>query len=436
MLRQGPTREQGIAELANVEDQPLTGLRVLELSSIEGQYCGKLLADMGADVVTIEPPGGSVTRRVGPFAGDLPDVNRSLPFWYFNTSKRAITLDIEAPEGQSLLQRLVVGADIVVEGFRPGYLNELRLGYDVLSNIQPRLIQVSITPFGQTGPWSDLRSADLVSLALAGTMAMNGYDDRPGSPPIRPDGNHAYLMGSEYGFIAVLIALLEREAGGTGEWLDISIHEACAGTTEGSFANWEYFQRVVMRQTGRHAQANPTQPWQHRTVDGRYVNLMGGGIPRMYASWRPLVEWMQRHGKAGDLPQERFEAVVHRSPAQRTDADTMHVLGLLARFVEGLDAEEVYREGQARRLPWAIVRAPEENVEDPHWRDRGFFVDVHHPQLGESVTFPGGPYRFSRTPWRIRQHAPLVGEHNVQILQGELGLGREQLRELFEQGII
>jgi crotonobetainyl-CoA:carnitine CoA-transferase CaiB-like acyl-CoA transferase len=421
--------------LADPENPPLAGLRVLELSSVEGQYCGKLLADMGADVVKVEPPAGDAARHIGPFAGDIPDLNRSLPFWYFNTSKRGITLNIESPAGSALLRRLVAGADVIIEGFRPGFLSGFGLSYETLRQINPRLIQVSITPFGQTGPWRDLQATDLISLALGGTMAMNGYDDLPGSPPIRPDGNHAYLMGSEYAFIALLIALLEREMSGAGEWLDVSMHEACSATTEGSFANWEYFRRVVMRQTGRHAQANPTQPWQHKTADGRYVNLMGGGIPRMRASWRPLVEWMERHGKAADLRHERFEAVVHRSPTQRNDADTLHVQDLIARFAESIDAEEAYREGQAHRLPWAIVRGPEENLRDPHWHDRGFFVDVHHPQLDRPVTYPGAPYLFSRTPWRINRHAPLVGEHTVQILQGELNLTREQLRELFEQGV-
>lgn len=426
-----------MAEMVESNLAPLQGLRVLELAGMEGQYCGKLLGDMGADVLKVELPGGDPSRRVGPFAGDRPDVNRSLPFWYFNTSKRGITLDYRRPQGRSLLHRLAAGADIVLESLAPDMIETLGLDYPTLSSSHPRLILLSITPFGRTGPWRDLLACDFVSLALGGTMAMNGYDDRPGSPPIRPDGGHASLMGSEYGFMAALIALIERESSGRGQWLDVSIHEACACTTEGAFANWEYFRRVVQRQTGRHARAaNATHPWQHETGDGRYVNILGGGIPRRDASWRPLVAWMERHGKAEDLGEERYEAVVHRSPAQRSDPDTLHVLELLARFVRGLGAEEVYREGQGYRLPWSIVRSPEENLGDPHWRDRGFFVEAKQPQAGGHVTVPGAPYKFSRTPWQMRTRAPLLGEHNVEVYEGELSLDREQLRELFEQGII
>ncbi|HTE85876.1 MAG TPA: CoA transferase [Dehalococcoidia bacterium] len=417
-------------------DPPLAGVRVLELAGVEGQYCGKLLGDMGADVIKVEPPAGDGARRLGPFAGDVPDINRSLPFWYHNTSKRGITLNIGQPAGQALFRRLAACADVILESSSPGYLASVNLGFDALSQVRSELILVSLTPFGQTGPWSGFRSSDIVSLALGGTMAMNGYDDLAGSPPIRPDGDHAFLIGSEYAFIAVLLALIERQKSQQGQWLDVSIHEACACTTEGAFANWEYQHRVVRRQTARHAQANSTAPWQHRTVDGRYVNLMGGGIPRIFSSWRPLVAWMTEAGKGQDLTEERYESVVHRSPTQRTDPDSLHVLEVLGSFVRSLPAEEVYRQGQVRRLPWAIVRSPEENLDDPHWRERGFLVDIAQPQIGRHVTVPGAPYRFSRTTWRIGRRAPLLGEHNVEVYQTELGLSRDELRGLFEQGVI
>jgi crotonobetainyl-CoA:carnitine CoA-transferase CaiB-like acyl-CoA transferase len=415
---------------------PLAGVRVLELAGVEGQYCGKLLGDMGADVIKIEPLAGDAVRRTGPFAGDRPDPNRSLPFWYYNTSKRGITLDITQPSGQEICRRLAAGADVLLESYAPGHLASLNLGFEALIRSHPELIVLSLTPFGQTGPWRDFRSTDLVSLALGGTMAMNGYDDIPGSPPIRPDGGHAYLMGAEYGFIAVLVALLERERSRQGQWLDVSIHEACSCTTEGAFANWEYFSRVVRRQTARHAQATPTQPWQHRAADDRYVSLLGGGIPRSAASWPLLVEWLRQAGKSEDLENERYRSVVHRTPAQRTDPDSLHVLEVLGRFVKSQPAEDVYREGQARRLPWAAVRSPEENLGDPHWRERGFFVEVDQPQVAASITFPGAPYQFSRTKWRISSRAPLLGEHNIAVYEGELGMSREEIRILFDQGVI
>jgi crotonobetainyl-CoA:carnitine CoA-transferase CaiB-like acyl-CoA transferase len=415
---------------------PLAGLRVLDLSGVEGHYCGKLLADLGADVIKIEPPQGDPGRRIGPFADDRPGPNRSLSFWSLNTSKRGITLDVSKGAGQELFRRLLESADVLIESFPPGWMGQAGLDPAGLLRLRPALIVASITSFGQTGPWSRLRGSDLVSLALAGTVAMNGYDDEAGTPPIRPDGAHSYYMAGEYAFMAIMIGLLARDETGAGDWLDISIHEACAATTEGAFANWEYFQRRVRRQTGRHAQATPTAPWQHLSADGRYVNLIGGGIPRMLASWRPLIEWMSRLGKADDLADERYSGVVHRSATQRHDPDSLHVLETIGTFVRGLTAEEAYRGGQEKRLPWAIVRSPEENIDDAHWHDRGFFVDINQSQIGRKVAYPGAPYRFSRTPWRLKRRAPLLGEHNVEIYEGELGLSREQLRKLYEQGVI
>ncbi|MGI8550012.1 MAG: CaiB/BaiF CoA transferase family protein [Dehalococcoidia bacterium] len=428
---------------------PLDGLRVLELASVEGQYCGKLLGDMGANVIKVEPPEGDRARRIGPFAGEVGGIdgnrgdkaspfgpNRSLSFWYYNTNKRGVTLDIGCREGQTIVRRLVASADVLVESFPPGYLQSQRLAYQTLAEINPGLVFASITAFGQTGPWRDLHSSDLVNMALGGPMASNGYDDIPGAPPIRPDGDHSFLIAGEYACTGILTALLERDRLGAGQRLDISIHEACASTVEGAFPNWEYFRRIVKRQTGRHANPQSTRPWQYQTADDRYVNLMGGGIPRSFPSWRPLLQWMARHGAAADLQEERYEAVLSRSPAQRRDEDGLHVLDTIGRFVQGLSAEEVYREGQARKLPWATIRSPEENLNDPHWQDRGFFVEVEQPELGQPIRYPGAPYRFSRTPWRLRNRAPLLGEHNVQIYEGELGFSRQELRALYEQRII
>jgi crotonobetainyl-CoA:carnitine CoA-transferase CaiB-like acyl-CoA transferase len=155
---------------------PLTGLRVLELADEKGQFCGKLMADLGADVIKIEPPGGEHTRIVGPFLDDIPHRERSLSFWHYNTSKRGITLNLETPEGRGLFRRLVPTADVLLETSPPGYLPSLGLGYDELSRLNPRLIVCSLTPFGQTGPWRGYQSSDLLQLAAGGQMGCFCYD--------------------------------------------------------------------------------------------------------------------------------------------------------------------------------------------------------------------------------------------------------------------
>jgi len=217
---------------------PLAGLRVLELSDEKGHFCGKLLGDLGADVIKIEPPGGARNRHVGPFMDDIPHPERSLSFWYYNTSKRGITLDLETADGRALFKRLAATADVILETFRPGYLDSLGLGYDTLAEQNPGLVLCALTPFGQTGPWRDYLSADLLHMAAGGEMASCGYDDS--DVPIAPGGGNAWHMGCHYAYMGIMAALVFRTMSGQGQYIDASIHDACALTTESQIANYVY----------------------------------------------------------------------------------------------------------------------------------------------------------------------------------------------------
>ena len=414
---------------------PLAGVRVVELASERTELCGKLLADMGADVIAVEPPGGSRSRRIGPYAGDLPDLNRSLHFWSYNTSKRGVTLSLEHAEGRALFTRLAQGADVVIESAAPGSPAARDGGYEARAAEHPGLVWAAITPFGQTGPYRDFAMTDLTSMAMGGPMASCGYDDLPGAPPIRPEAFHSLHMGGEYAAIAIMIALVDRLASGADQYIDVSIHEACAATTEGSFPNWEYFHRLVLRQTGRHAAPTITPRWQFRCADGRDINMIGAGIPRNPRSWRPLLDWMERHGKVEDLRNPEYDGVMTENPYHRGPA-AAYIAAVIGRFVESISTEEAYRGGQALHMPWGPVRSPDENLDDPHWRDRGFFVEIEHPELGRSYTYPGLPYIFHGSPGRIRRRAPLLGEHTYDIYVRELGLTPATLKALFEQGVL
>ena len=425
-----------MAETHGIATGPLAGLRVLELADEKAHYCGKLMADMGADVIKIEPPGGDLARRAGPFVDDVPDPDRCLFFWYYNTNKRGVTLNIETPEGRELFLRLADSADIILESLPPGYLPSLGLGYDALSARNPRLIMTSLTPFGQTGPYRDFVTSELVSLAMGGPMASCGYDDVPDAPPIRGEGHQAYNTGSHYAFAGTLIALYWRDISGQGQYIDASIHEACSATTEGAFPSYEYYGKVVIRQTGRHASMTPSLPWHFKCKDGRDLNLIGG-VPRDDRQWRKLIEWMDSKGMAEDLTDEKYRDVFRQRTLGASNPVSQHVGEVMHKFFASMDADEGYHGAQACGMPMGIIRAPEENLDDPHFReDRGFFAELEHPDLGRNIIYPGRPYVFQKTPWQLRRHAPRLGEHNQDVYCGELGVAKERLSMLGEAGII
>ena len=411
---------------------PLTGLRILELSDEKGQFCGKLFGDLGADVIKIEPPDGERNRHVGPFLDDIPHPERSLSFWYYNTSKRGITLNLETSDGRALFRRLAATADVILETFRPGYLASLRLDFDSLRADNPGLILCSLTPFGQTGPWRDYLSSDLLHMAAGGEMASCGYDeaDVPNAPPIAPGGGNAWHMGCHYAYMAIMAALVFRTVSGQGQYIDVSIHEACALTTESAIANYVYRGEVLRRQTGRHHAPGPTPRTQFRAKDGTYVTaLISGGLnPR---NVKNLADLMDVYGMAGDLkdPKYQDQAVIA--------AHTSHIIdGLLASFIASVPAEEVYHAAQARGFTWGAVRAPEALLDDAHLQDRNFWKTVEHPELGRSFVYPGEAAIYNGSPWGISRRAPLIGEHNTEIFCGDLGLSRGELSVLTETRVI
>ncbi len=411
---------------------PLHNLRVLELTDEKGQFCGKLMADLGADVIKIEPPGGQLTRAVGPFLDDEPHRERSLAFWHYNTSKRGMTLNLECQTGQELFKRLLPKADIVLESYAPGYLPALGLGYETLSRLRPELIMCSLTPFGQTGPWHDYQTADLLHLAAGGQMAGCGYDaeDIPDAPPIAPGGGNAWHIGAHYAYMAIMAALYYRDGTGEGQYIDASIHEACALTTEGHVSVYTYTGEVVQRHTGRAASPGMSERAQLATHDGRWVNIIRPGFQLTPARLRRLAEWMDEHGLAQDLLHEKYR------DAAVIEANLDHIGEVLTHFGSQLPQEAVWHGGQGLGLPWGAVRSLDEIQHDAHLQDRGFFTPVEHPELGRSFTYPGPAALYHGSPWRIARRAPLIGEHNAEVLCGELGLRREDLTVLAESGVI
>jgi benzylsuccinate CoA-transferase BbsE subunit len=411
---------------------PLAGLRILELADEKGQFCGKLMGDLGADVIKIEPPGGEATRRMGPFLDDIPHPEHSLSFWYYNTSKRGITLNLETADGRQLFRRLAGAADVILETFPPGYLSALGLSYENLREQNSGLIMCALTPFGQTGPWRDYLSSDLLHMAAGGQMASCGYDemDAPDAPPIAPGGGNAWHMGCHYAYIAIMAALVYRTVTGRGQYIDASIHEACALTTEAAIPTYIYRHEVVRRHTGRHHAPGPTPRTQFRSKDGTYVTaLVAGRLNPRYI--KDLVELLDSYGMAGDLKDPKYQ------DPKVIEATRDHIIEeLVGNFIAHLPAEEVYHAAQARGFTWGAVRAPEELLDDPHLHDRGFWKQVEHPELGRSFVYPGEAAIYNGSPWRISRRPPLIGEHNKDIFCDELGLSPQELSLLAESRVI
>ncbi|MFT6581744.1 MAG: crotonobetainyl-CoA:carnitine CoA-transferase CaiB-like acyl-CoA transferase [Alphaproteobacteria bacterium] len=409
---------------------PLDGLRVLELSDEKAQYCGKLMADLGADVIKVEPPGGEATRAVGPFLDDAPNRDRSLAFWHYNTSKRGVTLNLETPEGQNLFRQLAADADVILDTFSPGYLDGLGLGFEQLRADNSKLIQCAVTPFGQTGPWRDFKAGDLTHMAAGGFMACCGYDvaDDPEQTPIAPGGGNAWHTACSFAYMAISAALVARDKSGVGQFIDLSVHDSCAVSTEMHIPTYLYHDKVVIRQTGRHCQLTPNPIAQFRCADGRYVNAQGSRVP--LRKFPDLVEWIDGYGMAEDLADAKY------ATAQGFTEYAAHIDVVIEKFAAVITRDELVHGGQARQFNWGAVCSPDELIDDGHMADRGFWVTVDHPELGRQFTYPGSAAIHNGSPWRISRRAPMVGEHNGEVFSGELGIDKDELACLAEAGVL
>jgi crotonobetainyl-CoA:carnitine CoA-transferase CaiB-like acyl-CoA transferase len=422
-----PRPEQG-SSAAPTSPAAFAGLRVLEVGDVKGQWTAKLLGDLGADVIKVEPLEGSRERQVGPFFRDVPHPDRSLAFWQSNTSKRGITLNLETEDGRRLLRRLIPTVDVLIESFAPGYLAALGLGYEELHKLNTRLVMCSVTPFGQSGPWRDHLASDLLLQAAGGFMALCGYSE-PDAPPLAPTGGQAWLVGGVYACIAIAAAVCQRDRTGIGQYLDVSIHEACCATTQNNVPDYLSLGEVkYLRQPGGPASSRPTPKSQFRCRNDTWVTLSWS--TRMTPDHLTLLAyWMDEHGLAEDLLDERYRdtAVLWSS--------TDHLADVLTRFFESIGAEEAYHGAQQRGFAAGAIRTVEDIVQDPHWRDRGFLVDVVHPELGATFTYPGAYAIFSRTPWTLSRRAPGLGEHNAEVF-AELGIDAARLTALREAHIV
>jgi crotonobetainyl-CoA:carnitine CoA-transferase CaiB-like acyl-CoA transferase len=395
---------------------PLTGYRVLDLGGPLSLHCAKLLADMGADVIKVESPAGDESRRVPPFKDDAPHPEKSLYFLHFNTNKRGITLDVEKPDGREILLELCKKADVLIETYRPSRAKELRLTYQELSAVNPALIVASITPFGQNGPWKDYKANDMAGIALGNLLYLAG---EPGEPPLQPPGEIAYGMASTYGAFGIAVALYHRLDSGKGQHIDVSMHE-CAGHIAGYFIpNFGYTGEKPARASRKGEETDLYDPYQ--TKNG-YARIFI--IP--VEQWRRLVDWM---GKPASISGPEFEKMAFRRKHPEI------VVGAIAEFCARYTKEELYEEGQKRRIAVTPINTAGEFIEMEQTKSRGLFVDMEHPVVGKYKQFGVVP-RLMETPGAIYRPAPLLGEHNKEVFMGDLGMNNDDLVALRAEGVI
>jgi crotonobetainyl-CoA:carnitine CoA-transferase CaiB-like acyl-CoA transferase len=387
----------------------LDGIRVLDVGGelVGAAYASKLLADLGADVVKIEPLAGDPTRRRGPFAGGAPHPERSGLFLYLNANKRGVALDLEDSRGRDAFDRLVAGADLLVHDVHPTDMPARGLEWARLHALNPALVMTSIAPFGVTGPRAHWRATDLVSCCAGGLATLNGDPAEPDLPPLRAFGSQAGFQAGLNAAIPSLAALFARLASGRGEHIEVSVQESIAAILELTFEYWPYCGLVASR-----LGAKPIQPL-------CFMECRDGWIFVCCVEehqWREFVAIMGSPEWAG---LELFENRLTRG--KNFDA----LQALLQDWCREQSVHELYEKAQSRRVPFAPVSTMGDLVDSPHLKARGFFATVAHPAAGD-VSMPGAPYHLSATPWALRRPAPALGQHTAEVLS-EAGIDAASL---------
>lgn len=401
--------------MKNKKEMLLTGLRVLDLADGKASFCSKLLADMGARVIKLERPGGDASRDAGPFMGNAPHSEKSLSFYYNNTGKLGITLNLESDKGKQLFLELIKKNDVIVESFAYGYLDKLNLSFEYLKKINSNLIMVSVTGFGQSGPKRDYKTCDLVASAYGGQMFVTGA-----SKPLKHYGEQAYLTASLFAAVGILLAIRKQRRTGTGEHIDISIQEAVASTLEHVLVRFFYENKISKRQGALH--------WNHLF---HILPCKDGFIQiTLFDKWDTLVELMSNEGMAQDLNDKKYND--ERFRLKHLD----HIINVLGKWTQTHTKNELFEFGQLMQFPWAPVYSPREVVESPQLIEREFFQDAYQTDNKVFRKCPRAPFKLNPLRSKPIMHAPFIGENNNQIYHKELGISKKELNELSSFGVI
>jgi crotonobetainyl-CoA:carnitine CoA-transferase CaiB-like acyl-CoA transferase len=411
----------------------LADLKILEIGDQMGDYAAMLLAGLGAEVIKLEPRDGSPSRDIGPFASDTPDSEQSVFFWRYNLNKKSAVLDIDHPAADEVLAALASHADIVLLSGEFETVERRLPLWRKMAETNPRLIVCTITPFGLDGPYRALKATDLVQMALGGIMAVCGYDPTADgaydTPPIAPAMWHSYHLGGEYAAVAIMAAVNFRELTGEGQFIDVSVHEAVNTCTEVAIPTYVYSGLVVKRQTARHAAPNITHARLSTSADGVF---MLANLSPFEREQRALAELADQVGIGHVLGTPEFAQLEKEDRV----AAAIYRNDLLGEIVGSLPANEILTRAQALGLAWSPIRRPEDNLDDPHFKARGSFATISHPELGKDLRYPGTVASDGTAPhFRYTSRAPRLGEHTNEVLAAA-GLDSRRIAALKDAGAI
>jgi benzylsuccinate CoA-transferase BbsE subunit len=410
----------------------LSPYRILDLTDEKGFICAKVLGDLGADVIKVERPGGDLGRSLGPFYHDIPDPEKSLYWYAFNASKRGITLDIETSDGQEIFKKLLKTSDCVVESFRPGYLDSIGLGYADLCQVKADIIVTSITSFGSTGPYRGYEATDLTLWALSGLLYICGDPDRP---PVRISFPQSYLHAGVDAAVGALMALYYRGVTGEGQKVEVSIQESMERVGYASRTTWDGRQKIL-RRPGSSLRIPPlgtNTPLIWPCKDGFVAFYLFGGV--MGAISNPaLVKWMEEENMATDLIKsiDWPNLDIGKTPQEETNL----IVEPISKFFMRHTKSELWEEGVKRRVMVYPVANAQDILRDSQLNEREFWVELEHPELNDKISYPGAFVKTEDKLCKVRRRAPLIGEHNTEIYEKELGFSREEIAILKESMVI
>lgn len=416
--------------------QLLNGFRMLDLTDDKGAMCGKIFAELGAEVIKIEPPAGCPTRRIAPFVDDRPGADRSLYFLSYQAGKLSVTANLDSPGGRAVVRDLAATADFLVESFPVGHLESIGLGYGALAESNPRLIYAAITPFGEDGPARDLKAYDVVTWAAGGMMFLMGEQGRP---PLQMSLPQAGLHAGAEAAVASLLAHFPRQIEGRGQRIVVNM-QACIVWTLMNEQAMPIMHGDYLRRQGVYLGS----PKLRRKIvfkcrDG-YVAMIITGSSVGAGSTSRLVKWMDEKGFAADWMKRQdwtaWTPAIFMALGERDLQENAEMERQVERFFATMTKHEIYAEGARRGVLLAPVMSAADTAADEQLAARNFFVDVDHPALGRTLRIPGAFAKFSRTPLDVARLAPTLGEHNELVYRNLLGYSAEHIAGLRAAGAI